>query len=79
MQRVRLTSNGTPALHVPGNGISGAFRLHGFEQLVDEDRLVLAAMHLAPIGNLADAAIAEWNGSANPEALALGGRELPMP
>jgi hypothetical protein len=43
-----------PELHVAGNGIGGAFRLHGFEQLTGEDRLMLAAMHLASIDDLAD-------------------------
>jgi hypothetical protein len=34
--------------------LAGPDLLHGLEHLAAEDRLVLAAMHLTPIGNLAD-------------------------
>jgi hypothetical protein len=44
----------TPEPNLPGNGIGGALGLHGFEQLTGEDRLMLAAMHLASIDDLAD-------------------------
>src|SRR3984893_13806641 len=141
-------SGRAPEAELPGNDIGGAPGLHGFEQIAGEDRRMLAAMHLTPIGDLADvepvleqmgkrsdaeadaaapaaiataidlgpdalpiklrdqspdgaklqiacedgadhlrllghhfellidAAIAERNGSADPEALALGGRDL---
>ena len=41
-------------LDLPVNGVGGALRLHGLEQVPAEDRFVLAAMHLAPIGDLSD-------------------------
>jgi hypothetical protein len=39
---------------LPGNGVGGEFFLHGLEHVAAEDRLVLAAMHLTPKGDLAD-------------------------
>src|ERR1700738_1281009 len=41
-----------PAL--PGDGVGGALGLHGLKQVAAEDRLMLAAMHLTPIGDLAE-------------------------
>jgi hypothetical protein len=38
----------------PGDGVGGPFGLHGLEQVGAEDRRMLAAMHLAPLGDLAD-------------------------
>src|SRR3977135_3149350 len=40
-------SGRAPEPELPGNDIGGAPRLHGFEQITGEDRLMLAAMHLA--------------------------------
>src|SRR5215211_3403463 len=39
---------------LPCHGAGGELRLHGLKQVTLEDRLVLAAMHLAPIDHLAD-------------------------
>src|SRR6202040_2209505 len=36
------------------DGVGGALGLHGLEHVAAEDRLMLAAMHLTPIGDLAD-------------------------
>ena len=47
-------SGRTPEPELPGNDIGGAPGLHGFEQIAGEDRLMLAAMHLASIDDLAD-------------------------
>src|SRR5215475_5742844 len=48
--------NGGRALepHLPGDGVGGELGLHGFKQVTVKDRLMLPAMHLAPIGDLAD-------------------------
>ena len=43
-----------PELDLPGDGVGGALGLHGLEQIAGEDRLMLAAMHLTPIGDLAE-------------------------
>ena len=40
--------------NLPGDGVGGALGLHGLEQVAGEDRLMLAAMHLTPIGDFAD-------------------------
>ena len=40
--------------NMPGDGVGGALGLHGLEQVAAEGRLMLAAMHLTPIGDLAD-------------------------
>jgi hypothetical protein len=47
-------SGRAPEPELPGNDIGGAPGLHGFEQIAGEDRLMLAAMHLASIDDLAD-------------------------
>ena len=39
---------------LPGDGVGGALGLHGLEQIAAEYRLMLAAMHLTPIGDLAE-------------------------
>ena len=36
------------------DGVGGALGLHGLEHVAAEDRLMLAAMHLTPIGDFAD-------------------------
>jgi hypothetical protein len=41
-------------LDLPGDGVGGALGLHGLEQVAAEDRLMLAAMHLTPVGDLAE-------------------------
>ena len=38
----------------PDDGVGSALGLHGLEQIAAEDRRLLAAMHLTPIGDLAD-------------------------
>src|ERR1700724_2749316 len=35
---------------LPGDGVGGSLRPYGLEQITAENRFVLAAMHLAPIG-----------------------------
>jgi hypothetical protein len=47
-------SDRTPEPDLPGNGVGGEFFLHGVEQIAGEDRLMLAPVHLSPIGDLAD-------------------------
>src|SRR5262245_56658317 len=39
---------------LPGNDVGGEFFLHGLEQVAGEDRLMLAAIYLPPIMDLAD-------------------------
>ena len=43
-----------PETDQPDDGVGGALGLHGLEQIAAEDRRMLAAMHLTPIGDLAD-------------------------
>jgi hypothetical protein len=43
-----------PEPDLPGDGVGGALGLHGLEQIAAEDRLMLAAMHLTPIRDLAE-------------------------
>src|SRR6202040_2059066 len=43
-----------PEPDLPGDGVGGALGLHGLEQIAAEYRLMLAAMHLTPIGDLAE-------------------------
>ena len=43
-----------PEPDMPGDGVGGALGLHGLEQIAGEDRRMLAAMHLTPIGDFAD-------------------------
>src|ERR1700738_1530080 len=43
-----------PEPELPGDGVGGALGLHGLEHVAAEDRLMFAAMHLTPIGDLAD-------------------------
>src|SRR5262245_8656927 len=48
-------NGGTPFQpEVPGNDVGGEFFLHGLEQVAGEDRLMLAAIHLTPVIDLAD-------------------------
>src|ERR1700730_3488098 len=47
-------SGRAPEPELPGDRIGGAPGLNGFEQIAGEDRLMLAAMHLASIDDLAD-------------------------
>jgi len=43
-----------PEPNPPGDGVGGALGLHSLEQVAAEDRRMLAAMHLTPIGDFAD-------------------------
>src|SRR6202035_5764155 len=43
-----------PEPDLPGDGIGGALGLHGLEHVAAEDWLMLAAMHLTTIGDLAE-------------------------
>ncbi len=40
-----------PKADLPGDGVGGALGLHGLEQIAGEDRRMLAAMHLTPVGD----------------------------
>src|SRR3984893_3306943 len=43
-----------PETDQPDDGVGGALGLHGLEHVAAEDRLMVAAMHLTPIRDLAD-------------------------
>src|ERR1700740_3323796 len=53
-QAARKKSGRAFETDLPVNGVGSEFCLHGLEHVVGQDRLMLAAIHLAPVMDLAD-------------------------